>query len=201
IKQTADFAEYAKSRRGPGKGQKWSREQVRDLVESMQGEFTSSEIKDALINAVLPPIESIQENKAKQVASLTPEDQLGRLDILPDLSVVISIKETSEWEPHVTFAPASDPKILHVIINGIHPYYQTLEAKDGIAECIQQYIYDAVAEFKTVKMMSRVNPDSVRRLKDQLLRARVDQILNDDAAVRDRAGRYSEAEAEAEADS
>ncbi len=198
IEQTADLAEYAKSRRGPGKGQKWSREQVRDLVESMQGEFTSPELRDALSNAVLPPIETIQENKARQVASLTAEDEIGRLDILPELTVIISIKETSEWEPHVTFAPAADPQALHVIINGIHPYYQTLEAKDGIEECIQQYIYDAVAEFKAVKMTSRVNPDSVRRLKDQLLRARVDRLLNGDAAIRDRAGRYREDPVEAE---
>lgn len=190
IEQTADLAEYAKSRRGSGNGRKWSREQVRDLVESMQGEFTSPEIKDALTNAVLPPPEALQENKDKQVASLTAEDEIGRLDILPDLQVIISIKEASEWEPHVTFAPAADPRILHVIINGIHPYYQTLEAKDGIAECIQQYIYDAVAEFKAVKMISRVNPDSVRRLKDSLLRARVDQILNEDSEVREKSGRY-----------
>lgn len=193
VKQTADLVEYAKSRRSATRNSNWSREQVRDLVKSMQEEFTSSEIKDALVNAILPPEETIQENNTKQVASLTPEDEIGRLEILPDLTVVISVKERSEWEPHVTFAPAADPKVLHVIINGIHPYYQTLEAKDAVEECIQQYIYDAVAEFKTIKMVSRVNPDTVRRLKDNLLRARVDQLTNGDTAVRDKARSYGSA--------
>jgi hypothetical protein len=118
------------------------------------------------------------------VQSLTAEDEIGRLDILPDLQVIISLKETSPYEPHVTFAPGADPSVIHVIINGLHPYYQTLEAKDAINECMQQYIFDAVAEFKAGKLIARVNPDSVRNLKNGLLRARAEQLDNADAEVR-----------------
>jgi hypothetical protein len=184
VQETRAYAEYAKSRRGPGRGQKWTREQVRDLVKSMQDEFTSPEIKDALNNAALPPPETLAANNQIQLKSLTSEDEIGRLEILPDLKVVMSLKETSEWEPHVTFVPGAEAGILHVIINGLHPYYQTLEAKDSINECIQQYIFDAVAEFKASKLVARVNPDSVRRLKNDLLRARATQIDNADSEVR-----------------
>ena len=184
VKETKAYADYAQSRRGPGGGQKWTREQVRDLVQSMRGEFTSPEFKDALNNAALPPSEALAANNQMQLKSLTPEDELCSLEILPDLKVVMSLKETSEWEPHVTFVPAAEAGVLHVIINGLHPYYQTLEAKDSINECVQQYIFDAVAEFKAGKLVSRVNPDSVRRLKNDLLRARATQISNADAEVR-----------------
>lgn len=187
VKETKEYADYAKSRRGPNRGQRWSKEQVRDLVRSMQAEFTSSEIKDALTNAALPPQETLQANNQQQLKSLTAEDEIGRLEILPDLTVVISVKETSEWEPHVTFVTGAEVGVLHVIINGLHPYYQTLEAKDSINECVQQYIFDAVAEFKTSKLVSRVNPDSVRRLKNDLLRARAAQMDNADSEVRARA--------------
>lgn len=184
VKETKAYADYAKSRRGPGRGQKWSKDQVRDLVKSMQDEFTSTEIKDALNNAALPPPETLAANNQQQLKSLTVEDEIGRLEILPDLKVIISLKETSEWEPHVTFVPGAEAGVLHVIINGQHPYYQTLEAKDSINECVQQYIFDAVAEFKASKLVSRVNPDSVRRLKHDLLRARATQLDNADAEVR-----------------
>lgn len=183
VKETKAYADYAKSRRASGRGQKWSKDQVRELIKSMQSEFTSAEIKDALNNAALPPTETLNANKQQQLNSLTAEDEIGRFDILPDLKVVISVKETSEWEPHVTFVPGSDASVLHVIINGLHPYYQTLDAKDSINECIQQYIFDAVAEFKTSKLIARVNPDSVRRLKNDLLRARAMQLDNADADV------------------
>ena len=187
VTETKAYADYAKSRRGSRGGQKWSKDQVRDLIKSMQGEFTSSEIKDALNNAALPPPETLDANNQQQLMSLTAEDEIGRLEILPDLEVVISLKETSQWEPHVTFVPGAEASVLHVIINGLHPYYQTLEAKDSINECVQQYIFDAVAEFKASKLVARVNPDSVRRLKNDLLRARADQMANADAEVRTRA--------------
>lgn len=187
VKETKDYVEYAKSRRSAKREAKWSREQVRDLVKDMQSEFTSDEIKDALNNVVLPPLEVIASNNQKQLDALTAEDEIGRLEILPDLKVVISLKETSAYEPHVVFVPGAQSGVLHVIINGLHPYYQTLEAKDAIAECVQQYIFDAVAEFKTAKLTARVNPDSVRNIKNGLLRARADQLDNADADVRAKA--------------
>ena len=162
----------------------WSKDQVRDLVKDMQTEFTSPEMKDALNNAVLPPLDVITANNKQQLQTLTAEDEIGQLDILPDLKVIISLKETSAYEPHVVFVPGAQAGVLHVIINGLHPYYQTLEAKDAIAECVQQYIFDAVAEFKTSKLTARVNPDSVRSLKNGLLRARAEQLDNADAEVR-----------------
>jgi Histidine kinase-, DNA gyrase B-, and HSP90-like ATPase len=184
VKETKAYAEYAKSRRGKGTGPKWSKEQVRELVDDLQKEFLSAEIKDALNNVVLPPAEAIAANNLQQRQSLTAEDEIGRFDILPDLKVVISLVETSSYEPHVTFVPGAELDVIHVIINGLHPYYQTLEAKDAIHECVQQYIFDAVAEFKAIKLNSRLNPDSVRMIKNQLLRARAEQMNNADTEIR-----------------
>jgi hypothetical protein len=184
VKETKDYVEYAKSRRSPGRGAKWSKEQVRDLVKDMEPEFTSPEMKDALNNAVLPPLEVITANNQQQLQTLTAEDEIGQLDILPNLKVIISLKETSLYEPHVVFVTAAQSDVLHVIINGLHPYYQTLEAKDSIAECVRQYVFDAVAEFKTTQLTARVNPDSVRNLKNGLLRAQTEQLDNADAEVR-----------------
>lgn len=187
VKETKAYADYAKSRRGSIRGQRWSKEQLRDLVSSMQSEFTSAEIKDALTNAALPPQEALQASNQQQLQSLTAEDEIGRYPILADLMVIISQKETSEWEPHVTFVTGADAGVLHVIINGLHPYYRTLEAKDAINECVQQYLFDAVAEFRVSQLIGRVNPDSVRRVKHELLRARATQLDNADAEVRARA--------------
>ena len=185
ITETKEYSDYAKKRRG-SKTQKWSKDKVRDLVDSMKSEFTSSEIKDALNNAALPPSETITANNLQLLDSLTAEDEVARLSILPDLAVIISSKETSEWEPHVTFVPGAAAGVLHVIINGLHPYYLALSG-DAIDECIHQYIFDAVAEFKVMKMTARLNPDSIRRLKDNLLRARATQLDNADAEVRQQA--------------
>lgn len=190
IKQTEDYRNYAKNRRG-GKGGtvKWSKEKLRDLVNSMKSEFVGSEMKDALNSSALPPSTVTEASNQKQVDSLTPEDELDRFEILPDLHLVISEKETSEYAPYVIYAPGADGKTLHIIINLLHPYYEMLGADAAIDECVHQYVFDAVAEFKVGKQLGKINPNTVRTLKDQLLRARVTGIENQEAEEREQAAR------------
>lgn len=177
IEQTKDYRDYAQRRRS-GKGQVWSKEKVRDLVDSMKGEFTSNELKDALNTSQLPPIEAIISTNQQRIKTLTDEDRIATLDITPEMRVIVSLQETSEYEPYVTIVAGADGGVIHVIINGLHPYYQSLESSDAIEECVHQYIYDAVSEYRTGKLSARVNPDSVRKLKDGLLRARIHQSNN-----------------------
>jgi len=67
--------------------------------------------------------------------------------------------------------------VIHIIINRLHPYYAARPTVEAIYECIRQYIYDAVAEFR-VGQMIKVIPDSVRRMKDTLLRAEANRVEN-----------------------
>lgn len=180
VEQTKDYADYAKRRRGKP-GRTWSKDKVRELVDNMRGEFTSAEIKDALATATLPPAEAIAANNQRQVRSLTKEEEVGRFDILHDLKVIVSVKETSEYEPYVIYAPGVEAGTLHVIINGLHPYYTSLQGSDAMEECIHQFLYDAIAEYQAGRLIGKVNPDSVRRLKDNLLLAHVARKDNVDS--------------------
>ena len=183
--QTKDYRNYAQRRRGPAAGQPWSKDKVRDLLNDMKKEFSSDEMKDAVDSSLLPPIETIVANNQKQAASLSEADKLATFDVTPELKVVVSLEEKSEFEPHLTVTAGAEAGVIHVIINGLHPYYSGLEATDAIEECIRQYIYDAIAEYRVSKLQARVNPDSVRRLKDTLLRVQVVRIENAAASLSD----------------
>lgn len=187
VAQTEDYVTYAKNRRSKGGGVKWSKEKLRDLVNSMKSEFTGNEIKDALNSAALPPSSVIDASNRKQVAALTADDELDRFEILPDLHVVISETETTEYAPHVIYETMADGKTLNIVINLLHPYYQLLASDAAIDECVHQYVFDAVAEFKVAKLLGKLNPNSVRTLKDSLLRARVTGVENREAEDRERA--------------
>ena len=175
-----DYRRFALKRRG-ARQQPWNREKVRDLVEEMRGEFSNPEMKDALENSLLPPLETILQNDQKQVESVTEEDRLATFEVATDLKVIVSLKEVSEYEPHLTIAASATPGVIHVIINGLHPYFVNLESTIAIDECIRQYIYDAISEYRTGKLRSRVEPGSVRRLKNDLLR--VDTVRLENAAM------------------
>jgi hypothetical protein len=88
------------------------------------------------------------------------------------------LTEKSEYEPHLTIVSGAEAGTIHVIINGLHPYYCSLESTDSVDECMRQYIYDAIAEYRVSKLTGRVVPDSVRRLKNDLLRVQAVNIDN-----------------------
>ncbi len=181
---SSDYRNFALRRRG-AREQPWNREKIRDLVTSMRKEFSSNEMKDALATTILPPIEAIQQNNQKQMESVTDEDKIAIFDVTDDLKVAISLKETSEFEPYLTITAGAIPGQVHVIINGLHPYYTSLDSQDAIDECLRQYIYDAIAEYSVTKLQGRVNADSVKRLKDSLLRAQDLKLENAAATIRD----------------
>jgi hypothetical protein len=179
---TRDYRNYAQRRRG-ARGQPWSREKVKDLLDSMKKEFTSGEMKDAITHAMLPPIDTIIANNKQQVASLTEAEKLATIELMPELRVVVSLQEKSQYEPYVNIVAGADAGTIHVIINGLHPYYSSLESTDAMDECIRQYIYDALAEYRVSKLNAKVTPESVRRLKNDLLQVQVMRLENAAAAA------------------
>ena len=174
---TKDYRNYAVKRRnlrGPG----WSREKVKDLLENIKKEFVNDEMKDAINHALLPPLETILANNKQQLAALADAEKVATIDISPELRIIVSRQEKSEYEPYVTIIAAAEPGTIHVIINGLHPYYLSIESADAVDECMRQYIYDAVAEYRVSRLAAKLTPDSVRRLKNDLLRVQVVRIEN-----------------------
>jgi hypothetical protein len=133
---------------------------------------------------VLPPLETITANNQRQVASLTTEDKLATLEVSPELKVVFSVQQRSEHDPHLTIDAGAEAGTIYVIINGLHPYYSQIESPDAVEECMRQYLYDAIAEYKVTKLAARLSPETIRRLKNDLLKAEVVRIENRAAAER-----------------
>ena len=181
---TKDYRDYAIKRRDVTR-QPWAREKLKDLVENLSKEFTTNEMKDAINTSVLPPLETIIASNQKQAESLTEADKIAMITVSPQLRVIVSLRETNEYEPHATLIAGAEAGTMHVIINRLHPYYSSLESTDAVEECVRQYIYDAIAEYQVSKSTARVNPNSVRRLKDTLLRAAILNVENSATAVQD----------------
>lgn len=175
-KETADYRRYATTRRA-SRPHSLSKEKIRDIVQSLTSEFTSGEMKDVVNMASLPPIESIVATNQQRVASLVPADHVATLPVTDQLKIIVSLQDRSEYDPYLTMSPGAVPGEVHVIINALHPYYQSLEAC-AAEECLHQYIYDAVAEYRAHQLSARIVPDTVRRLKDALLKVPLHQNQN-----------------------
>ena len=174
---TKDYRDFA-ARRRDAKATTWSREKIRELMDDMKKELTSPEFKDAVSNALLPPIDVIIGSNQQQLKQLTEDDTVGEFEVSPELRVKVSVQETSGYEPYVILVADAVPGTIHVIVNRLHSYYVSLETNEAIEECFRQYVYDAIAEYRVSKLTSKVSWDSVRLLKDTLLKAQIVRLEN-----------------------
>jgi hypothetical protein len=176
---TKDYQEFANKRRGADRDP-IKREKFKEMVADLESEFVNDELRDVINTSVLPPLEMIVANNAKQAESVTEEEKVGSWQITADLRVDIWIQDNSENDPYVIRYAGADKGVTQIIINRIHPYYAARPTVEAIYECIRQYIYDAVAEYRVAQLI-KVTPDSVRRMKDALLRADANRVENLDA--------------------
>jgi len=170
---TFDYQKHARDRRG-ARASTWSTEKIRALVEGMRPEFLSSEMKDAIDTSALPPIEAILQTDKQRVGTVSEAETVASLAVTHDLTVKVSVKNVSECEPYVTISPGAESGVVHVLINGLHPYYSDLD-QAAADECITQFMYDAVAEYSADRHNAKVQPATIRRLKDRLMRVRIHQ--------------------------
>lgn len=174
---TKDYRDFAAKRRD-AKTTTWSREKIRELMDNFKKELSSPEFKDAVSNALLPPIDVIIGSNQQQLKQLTEEDTVGDFEVSPELRVKVSVQETSGYEPYVILVADAVPGTIHVIVNRLHSYYASLETDEAMEECFHQYVYDAIAEYRVSKLSSKVSWDSVRLLKDTLLKAQIVRLEN-----------------------
>jgi Histidine kinase-, DNA gyrase B-, and HSP90-like ATPase len=175
--KTQKLKAFATSMRKGQRGTPWSRERVAELLEGMKQEFSSSEIKDVVTEAVLPPLSVIVDTNKKQIAALEPGDMLWSLEVGAGITVRVFLQDRSANDPHLTIASETG-NVLSVIINQQHPYYLEIDSTERADELIRQYIYDAVAEYRVFQRIAVQQPDAIRRFKDQLLRAKITRLHN-----------------------
>lgn len=173
---TKRHREFALIRRGKDGGP-IGREKVKEMFADIKSEFLNDEMKDVLNTTVLPPLEMILQNNAKQAESVSEDEKAASWEINKDLRLDIWIQDRSENDPYVVSVPSAEKGVIHIIINRLHPYYACRPNIEAIYECFRQYIFDAVAEHRVAQMM-KVTPDSVRRMKDNLLRAEASRVDN-----------------------
>lgn len=179
IEQTTPLKRFASSMRkgGSGGGSAWDKEKLKEIMDEAKIEFGSPELVDAVTEASLPPIEVIQQANRRQAEALTDSDTLLEIpNVGAGITVRVCFQDRSENDPHLVFVPDKDG--ITVIINQQHPYYADIDSQDRVKELVFQFVYDAVAEFRIMQRASRQEPDAVRKLKDQLLRAKIRGLEN-----------------------
>jgi hypothetical protein len=164
-----ECAEYVSVARKHRKGDKRgpSAVAIANAVSTVTTELQSDEMVDAIEIAEIPTEGALKEtNKAaiEHAARGKPKIDV----VLGGISIKFYIDEDADPNsPYYVLDPKADGAI-EIAINKNHPYM--VQLGDQIEDFIRQAVYDGIAEYKALMKKGKVEPHTIRFLKDNLLR-------------------------------
>jgi len=151
-----------------------------EALSIFESELKSAELKDKLFNEVIPADVAITKSYQRLVETARKaDDPVIELSVgdQEKIHVKIYFRSASEFEPYVLIETSIENNTLLVIINSLHPYWVELKSAEGYLGFIRHCVYDGLAEWKASRKTSQINHDTVKYIKDLLLRLPM-EILN-----------------------
>ena len=139
----------------------------------MQAELSSNELVDIINLSTVPPPDVVAAGVSALFSAIDPDEPsfsskletfAGAVEILGYLSW-----ETSPSDPYVV-SESTLPERVIVIINMQHPHIEQIVGAEGLLNYFRHCTYDAISEWQARRMTADLDPDTVKLLKDRLLR-------------------------------
>jgi hypothetical protein len=128
---------------------------------------------DQINITVIPSKEAIGASNEKIITSVVDTRSATLQGIIasnPPITWKIFLEGMSPNDPYVVSDSAKENEIT-VVVNRNHPYWNTqLSGTESVRDYLRQCIYDSVAEWQARAKASTIDPDTVKLLKDHLLR-------------------------------
>ncbi|CDX17004.1 hypothetical protein MPLA_1160006 [Mesorhizobium sp. ORS 3359] len=149
---------------GPSEGE------IDAALATLKQELTSKEMIDQIQIMVVPSPEDIKSARSAIAADIIQgePDFVAKIGNQLEVSVFVEEKMSAN-DPYVLYEAALRDSIC-VIINQNHPHFNHLEGTEGVANYFRHCIYDAIAEWQAARKVGSLDPDTVKTIKDGLLR-------------------------------
>lgn len=147
-----------------------------EAVYALKEEMESKELRDIVsINPMLT--KKLVDNVVKSVKEYVVSNfkEKFTIKIIDGLTVKVYIEsDMSTNDPYVTIDSAKSNQVI-VIVNSAHPHWNQLDNNSiSILNYLRHCVYDGVAEWQSRKFVGNLLPDSIKILKDRLLRLPLD---------------------------
>jgi hypothetical protein len=83
---------------------------------------------------------------------------------------VILSDNSSPYDPYLIVRPLGGEQRIDIVLNINHPYWIDLEDNNSRFNFLLSCVYDGVAEWKAGFRLHRLDPDTIKSIKDSLLR-------------------------------
>jgi hypothetical protein len=167
----ADYREAAKEYRKHKDDQRGPSEiETNAAIDELKKELMSPEMVDLIEIEPVPAEDAVEEAVQKITESVTTtRDETFRYNVGGLIVRLYIVADMSPNDPYVTVDATQASEVI-VIINHAHPHWGQLKGSEGVLNYIRHCTYDAIAEWQARSKASRIDPDTIKLLKDKLLR-------------------------------
>lgn len=140
---------------------------IKEVLENLR----SDPFKDVILRkSVLPQKALVKTNEetVKRLLKVSHKEFNYKIDGISIL--VILSEESSPYDPYLIVRPMGGDRKVTVTININHPYWIELADNNSRFNFLQSCIYDGVAEWKAGFIVKSLDPDTIKSIKDSLLR-------------------------------
>ena len=169
-----DYKDFAQNQYRPSEGRSKSSDlEVATATDAFQNELESTEFVDAINFAVVPPEDVVAaDNQALLSEFNDSESDLKAIIQIGgrDTQVLVFIADNESANDPYVLVEATQPEKIVVVINSRHPHMLGIGGADNLLNYFRQCTYDAIAEWQARNQVGRLEPQTIRLLKDKLLR-------------------------------
>lgn len=158
-----EYRKGTEDSRGP------SQQDVDLALDEIKRELESPEIADYVSIIDVPPVEALQAEAETIAENITKGTETFSARVGPLVVRGYLPDDMSSNDPYVII-DCPVPNELSVIINLRHPHWTQLEGPAGIVNYLRHCVYDGIAEWKASQIQSQIDPNTVKKIKDGLLR-------------------------------
>jgi len=171
LEQCGDYRDVAKEyRKYKDDSRRPSEIETATAIDEFRRELSSAEIVDLIEIEQVPPQEAVAQSVqqiTESVVSTRPDTFTVKIGQLTVRLFVVS--DMSPNDPYVTVDARRAEEVI-VIISQSHPHWAQLKGSEGVLNYIRHCTYDGMAEWQARSKASRIDPDTIKLLKDKLLR-------------------------------
>jgi hypothetical protein len=167
-KDYRDIAKIPKKSRDDERGPTTAERDV--AIDELKKELFSSEMVDRVSLTMIPDDEAINESVVQLTETIEIKSEPEIEGEIGGISIKVYIDgDMSPNDPYVTVEASRRDQVI-IIVNASHPHWNQISGDHGTLNYLRHCTYDAVAEHTARFKKGTLNPNTIKLLKDSLLR-------------------------------
>ena len=148
-------------------------------IDELRRELESPEMVDRIRLDVVPD-KKMADASIEHIAETVVETHDATMEVTVGeiTAKLYLVSDLSPNDPYVAVDPVDNANIV-VVVNRCHPHFASLGGSEGVLNYLRHCTYDALSEWKAMSKAQRLDPNTIKLIKDGLLRVPFEIVQQD----------------------